>query len=74
MSSISIFNILAERFTILLKFSMLYNSNLCIIPNLSLKGVVSEPTLVVAPIKVNFGKSILIDFASGPLPIIISNV
>ena len=40
----------------------------------SLNGVESEPALVVAPIKVNFGKLILIDFAVGPFPIIISKV
>ena len=33
---------------------------------------VSAPAFVVAPIKVNFGKSNLIDFASGPFPIVIS--
>ena len=43
------------------------------IPNLSLKGVVSAPAFVVAPISVNFGKSSLIDLALGPFPIIISN-
>ena len=70
----SIPNIFAERVTIVLKFSGVYNSNLWIIPNLSLNGVVNEPALVVAPINVNLGKSILIDFALGPFPITISNV
>lgn len=51
----SIPNIFAERVTIVLKSSGVYNSNLWIIPNLSLNGVVNEPALVVAPINVNFG-------------------
>ena len=46
----------------------MYNSNL------SLRGVVSDPAFVVAPIKVNFGKSNLIDLLLGPFPITISNV
>ena len=53
---------------------MLYNSNLLIIPNLSLKGVDKLPTLVVAPTNVNFGKSKRIDLALEPFPIIISKV
>ena len=36
--------------------------------------MVNEPAFVVAPIKVNLGKSSLIDLALGPFPIIISNV
>ena len=42
--------------------------------NLSLSGVESDPALVVAPIKVNLGKSNLIDLALGPFPIIISKL
>ena len=71
-SSIFTFSILLDLFTIVDKFSIEYNSNLSTIPNLSLKGVVSEPALVVAPISVNLGKSILIDLALAPVPITIS--
>ena len=39
-------------------------------PNLSLKGVVNNPALVVAPTKVKGGTSILIDLAPGPSPMI----
>ena len=42
-------------------------------PNLSLNGVVNNPDRVVAPTKVNGGKSILIVLADGPSPIIKSN-
>ena len=58
----------------MLKSSTEYNSSFCTIPNLSLKGVVSDPAFVVAPINVNFGKSNLIDLAVGPFPIMISKV
>ena len=73
-SSIFTSNILADLFTIICKSSGSYSSNLCIIPNLSRNGVVNEPALVVAPIKVNLGKSILIDFALAPVPITMSKV
>ena len=66
--------IFADLLTIVVKSSVLYNSNLCIIPNLSRSGVARDPALVVAPIRVNLGKSNLIDLALGPFPIIISNV
>ena len=66
--------ILADLFIIVTKSWSEYNSNLCTIPNLSLSGVVNEPALVVAPIRVNFGKFNLMDFAVGPFPIIISSV
>ena len=56
------------------KSSIEYNSNLCIMPNLSRSGVVSEPAFVVAPINVNLGKSNRIDLLLGPFPITISNV
>ena len=39
----------------------------------TLNGAVKSPALVVAPIRVNFGKSIRSDLADGPLPIIISS-
>ena len=52
----------------------MYSSNLLTIPKRSLNGVASEPAFVVAPIRVNLGKSNLIDRALGPLPIMISNV
>ena len=71
-SSISTHNILADLFIILIKSCSSYSSNLCTIPNLSLNGVVREPAFVVAPINVNGGKFILIDFAVGPFPIIMS--
>ena len=67
-------NIFADLFIIVVKSSVLYSSNLCTIPNLSLNGVDSEPAFVVAPISVNLGRSSLIDLALGPFPIIISNV
>ena len=57
----------------MLKSSTEYNSSFWTIPNLSLSGVVNAPAFVVAPISVNLGKSSLIDFASGPLPIVMSN-
>ena len=41
-------------------------------PNLSLKGEVNRPTLVVAPIRVKSGKSNLIDLAAAPFPITMS--
>ena len=64
----------ADLFTIVVSSSALYSSSLSTMPNLSLSGVVSAPALVVAPIKVNFGKSSLIDLALGPFPIIMSSV
>jgi hypothetical protein len=51
--SIAIFKIFALLTIISDKSFSEYSSNLCIIPNLSLKGEESEPALVVAPIKVN---------------------
>ena len=66
--------ILLDLFTILVRSSVEYSSSLCTIPKRSLKGVVSEPALVVAPIRVNFGRSNLIDLALGPFPIIMSKV
>ena len=47
---------------------------MAIIPNRSLNGVVKEPALVVAPTKVNFGRSSIIDLALGPFPMIISKL
>lgn len=47
-------------------------SNLSTIPNLPRSGIVRDPTFVVTTIKVNLGKSILIDFAVGHFTIIIS--
>ena len=64
----------ADLFTIVFSSSSVYSSSLFTIPNLSLSGVVSEPALVVAPTKVNLGKSNLIDLALGPFPIIISRL
>ncbi len=40
-------------------------------PNLALKGDVRSPSLVVAPISVNFGRESLMLLASGPFPTII---
>ena len=42
-------------------------------PKRSRNGEVKEPALVVAPTKVNGGKSSLIERAAGPSPIIISS-
>ena len=41
-------------------------------PNLSLRGADSIPALVVAPTRVNLGRSRRIDLAVGPLPIMMS--
>ena len=43
-------------------------------PKRSLSGLAIEPIRVVAPTKVNFGKSILIALADGPSPIIMSSL
>ena len=64
---------LAALLTIDASSSFVYNSNLKITPNLSLKGAESWPARVVAPTSVKLGKSSLIDLADGPLPIIISS-
>ena len=42
-------------------------------PKRSRSGDVNAPARVVAPIRVNAGKSNLIERAAGPSPIIISN-
>ena len=73
-SSISTFNIFADLFIMVFKSFSSYSSNLWTIPNLSLRGVVRDPAFVVAPINVNLGKFILIDFAVGPFPNIMSSL
>ena len=72
--AIQIPKILLERFTIFSRSSGEYSSKRSTIPKRSRSGVVKEPALVVAPIKVNFGKSKRMDLALGPYPIIISSV
>ncbi len=72
-SSIPILSIAADLFTMSFNSSAEYISSLFITPNLSLRGDVSNPIRVVAPISVNLGRSSLIDLALGPFPIIISN-
>ena len=62
-----------ERITISQSSSGVYISRRIITPNLSRRGPVSCPALVVAPISVNLFRSTLIDWAEGPFPIIISS-
>ena len=72
-SSIVIPRMFADLIIIVLSSSTVYISNFEITPNLSLKGADKLPALVVAPTRVNFDKSNLIERAAGPFPIIISN-
>ena len=44
------------------------------IPKRSLSGLAMAPKRVVAPTKVNFGKSILMARADGPSPIMMSSL
>ena len=52
---------LADLFTIVVKSVVSYKFSDKSTPNLSLNGAESIPALVVAPIRVNFSRSILID-------------
>ena len=72
LSFILIPRIPADLFTICLSSSFEYRLNLLTIPNLSLRGAVRFPALVVAPTSVNLGMSSLIDLAEGPFPMIMS--
>ena len=71
-SSASIPSIAADRLMISESSSAVYISNLLSTPNLSLSGAERLPARVVAPIRVNFDRSSLIDLAEGPLPMTMS--
>ena len=59
----------ADLLTISASSSTEYISSLKITPNLSRKGELNIPALVVAPTRVNFLSGICTDLADGPFPI-----
>ena len=70
--SMSMPNIPALRVTIFCSSPAEYISSRSITPNRSRKGEVSCPARVVAPMRVNLGRSSRMDRAAGPLPMMIS--
>lgn len=71
--SVSIPKIEALLDTMLASSRGVYSSRRRWIPNRSRKGAASCPERVVAPTKVNFARSMRMERAEGPLPMIMSN-
>ncbi len=63
----------AERVTICESCSGVYISSRSTTPNRSLSGAESWPARVVAPTRVNFGRSSRMERAEGPLPMMMSS-
>ena len=62
----------AERLTIRASSSGVYSSSRRVTPKRSRRGADSWPARVVAPIRVNFGRSSRMELADGPLPMMMS--
>ena len=62
----------AERVTMRRSSSGVYSSSRSVTPKRSLKGAESCPARVVAPMSVKRGRSSRIEFALGPLPMMMS--
>ena len=70
--SMSTFRIPADRATIRESSSGVYSSSRSVTPNRSRRGAESCPARVVAPIRVNLGRSSRMELALGPLPTMMS--
>ena len=66
------FKIPALRVTICPSSSGLYSSSRSSTPNRSRRGAESCPARVVAPMRVNLGRSSRMELAEGPLPMMMS--
>ncbi len=71
-SSMGTFKMLALRFTISASSSGVYSSSRSWTPNRSRRGADREPARVVAPMRVNLGRSSRMELALGPLPMMMS--
>ena len=72
LGSMGIPKMVALRVTIFASSSGVYSSSRRFTPNRSRKGAESCPALVVAPTRVNFGRSSRMELALGPLPTMMS--
>ena len=72
LGSMGIPRMAAERVTIFASSSGVYSSRRRLTPNRSRRGADSWPARVVAPTRVNFGRSSRMELALGPLPTMMS--